>query len=687
MTGGSSKPREPVRPSTLWSLRFRTLLLVLLAVIPALLLMAWSARQQRQAAAEQARLNALRMARLAASDAQGKIGAARQLLTAIARLPIVREQDADTAGVVFRRFLNQFPIYANIGAADAKGAVFASAVPLKGPVDVADRGYFRAALLGKRFAVGDYQVGRITGAPSVNFAAPAFDASGQVRAVVFAALRLDWVGRLSAWQLPDGASLVILDDTGTVLLRYPDSEHWIGRRVPDSTLARAIRSRQDGTLEGDGLDGVPRLMAFTPLTTGAQRHVSVAVGLPLSGVYGEIDDIFARNMAGMGVVAVLALLAAWYGGDWFFLRQVTALIRASRRIKAGDLSARTGSPRGRDELSQLTESFDEMADSLEELTGRQELILTSAGEGITGTDARGTVTFVNPAATRMLGYTAEEVIGRSAHQLFGHARPDGHAWPAATCPVCAAYRDGTAHRSDDAVFYRKDGAPIPVDYVATPAREHGELIGAVMVFKDISARKEAEREVARAHQEVLDAALEKKHFYRDVIRSVTNDKLHLVDRAEIPDEGTVRVEGSLETPDEDRAARKSIREAATAAGMSTEDVQHLTLAVGEATTNAVKHATGGRYTIATTDDRVIVRVSDKGHGINTEDLPATLLQAGFSTKVSLGMGYTLMLELVDRVYLTTGPEGTIIQLEKYIQPDKRPASPLRMAMERFAEKP
>lgn len=686
MTGKPAKHRKSVRPSALWSLRLRTLMLVLLAVVPALGLMAWSARQQRRGAAEQARSGALRMARLAASDAQGKIGAARQFLSSVARLPAVVQHDEARSDAIFRNFLNQFPVYANIGAADVNGRVFASALPFSGPVGISDRGYFQAALRGKRFAVGDYQVGRITHTPSVNFAAPAYDDAGNVSAVVFAALKLDWVSRLSAWQLPDGASLTILDDTGTVLLRYPDSDEWIGRRVPDSVVARAIRQHQENTVEGTGLDGVPRMIAFTPLATGAQRRVFVAVGVPLETVYGGIDDIFARNMAGMGVVAVLALFAAWYGGDWFFLRQVTALIRASRRIQAGDLSARTGSPLGRDELSQLTAAFDDMADSLEELTGLQELILSSAGEGICGVDHRGMITFVNPAAARMLDYSQEEMIGRPSHTVFGHARPDGYAYDPTTCPICAAHRDGAVHRSDDEVFYRKDGTPLPVDYVATPAREHGEIIGAVLVFKDITSRKKYETEVARAHQEVLEAALEKKHFYRDVIRSVTNDKLRLVDRSEIPNEGTTRMEGALETPEEDRAARKAVRTVATKAGMSQEDVQQLTLAVGEATTNTVRHATGGRFTIYTTDDRVIVRVADSGPGISTENLPATLLQAGFSTKISLGMGYTLMLQLVDRVFLTTGPEGTVIQLEKYILPEKRPASPLALAMERFANK-
>ena len=144
------------------------------------------------------------------------------------------------------------------------------------------------------------------------------------------------------------------------------------------------------------------------------------------------------------------------------------------------------------------------------------LILESAGEGVYGLDAEGKTTFVNPAAERMTGYTAKEMIGHCQHKLVHHTKPDGTAYIDKKCPIYAAVKDGKVHTVSDEVFWRKDGTPFPVEYVSTPIWENLKLRGAVVVFKDISERKQAEEEIqclrrqlelenAYLHEEVLEA--------------------------------------------------------------------------------------------------------------------------------------------------------------------------------------
>lgn len=144
------------------------------------------------------------------------------------------------------------------------------------------------------------------------------------------------------------------------------------------------------------------------------------------------------------------------------------------------------------------------------------LILESAGEGVYGLDAEGKTTFVNPAAERMTGYTAKEMIGHCQHKLVHHTKPDGTAYIDKKCPIYAAVKDGKVHTVSDEVFWRKDGSPFPVEYVSTPIWENLKLRGAVVVFKDISERKQAEEEIqclrrqlelenAYLHEEVLEA--------------------------------------------------------------------------------------------------------------------------------------------------------------------------------------
>ena len=133
-----------------------------------------------------------------------------------------------------------------------------------------------------------------------------------------------------------------------------------------------------------------------------------------------------------------------------------------------------------------------MAESLKQLRQRNELLLQAAGEGIYGLDSEGITTFVNPAAARMLGWEAEDLIGQPMHKLHHHSHPDGSHYPREECPIYAAFKDGVVHEVCDEVFWRKDGSCFPVEYTSTPVIENNKLVGAVVVFRDVTERKNAE---------------------------------------------------------------------------------------------------------------------------------------------------------------------------------------------------
>ncbi|MHA2062295.1 MAG: sensor domain-containing protein, partial [Candidatus Sifarchaeia archaeon] len=134
--------------------------------------------------------------------------------------------------------------------------------------------------------------------------------------------------------------------------------------------------------------------------------------------------------------------------------------------------------------------------STEQLLKLNKLILSTAGEGIYGLDLNGNTTFVNPAAAKMIGWNPDELIGLNQHEVLHHSKPDGSPYPSETCPIYVAFKDGKVHRVDDEVFWRKDGSSFPVEYVSTPMRnKSGEIEGAVVVFKDITERKQAEEKL------------------------------------------------------------------------------------------------------------------------------------------------------------------------------------------------
>ncbi|MEE4314858.1 MAG: PAS domain-containing protein [Desulfofustis sp.] len=121
-----------------------------------------------------------------------------------------------------------------------------------------------------------------------------------------------------------------------------------------------------------------------------------------------------------------------------------------------------------------------------ELQKQMELILNSAGEGIFGLDTNGKLTFVNTAASLMLGWKREEMIGKSHHDLVHHTHADGSRHDPEQCPIRQAFKDGIVHFSSDDVFWTKDGTCFPVEYVSTPIIEDSTIKGAVVVFRDQS---------------------------------------------------------------------------------------------------------------------------------------------------------------------------------------------------------
>jgi PAS domain S-box-containing protein len=116
----------------------------------------------------------------------------------------------------------------------------------------------------------------------------------------------------------------------------------------------------------------------------------------------------------------------------------------------------------------------------------QHRILDSIQEGIYGLDREGNTTFVNNAASQLLGWQADELIGRCQHELIHHTKPNGSPYPREDCPIYAAFRDGKVHRITNEVFWRKDGTCLPVEYTSSPlCSDDGELEGAVVVFREL----------------------------------------------------------------------------------------------------------------------------------------------------------------------------------------------------------
>ena len=487
--------------SLLASLRVRLLFLVLVAVVPALGILAYAARDQRRLLEEGVEQDAHEIARLLAERNAGVIERARGLLIGLSRLPSLRARDGERCSDDVAPILAETDEYVNLGAVSPDGELFCSAAAGRAGVNLMDRDHVRAAVETGDFAVGRYLVTRLRGGiPAIGVALPVRSADGRVSAIAIAPLDVRALQRdLDAAELPARASAVIVDQDGTIVALRPYDRALVGAKLPEA-LREAVRVHS-GARRLPGLDGVERIFAFHDvLGPPGGVAVRVAAGLPADDAYAPVDRILRRSVLAFGIVALLALVAAGLAAEHLLVRKLRALMAAARRIAAGDYSARVGLEPGREELGQLISAFDEMAHSLETLSGQNRLILDAVGEGIIGMDREGRIVFANPAAARALGRSVEELVGGDGHALVHPTYADGSPHPAADCRVLAAMREGTLRHGIDEAFQRRDGSIFPAEFVASPLVDGGAIVGLVLAFRDVGERRRLEEQLRHAQK-------------------------------------------------------------------------------------------------------------------------------------------------------------------------------------------
>jgi PAS domain S-box-containing protein len=505
------------------SLRFRLFGLVLLAAVPAFGLVLYQGRVQRRLAEANSLAEARRLTNLACREIDIAIRDSRMLLDLLARLPELRRGDAATCEQVFRnlqsvrgytddsreaapdtasvRHSHTTP-YGNVGLVDLEGRVVASAVPLSGPVNVADRPYFRRALATGSFALGDYQMGRITGRPGLNVARPVFGSDGRPRAVIFAAIDLGW---LSATQAEDslapGTVFAVIDHRGTILARRPNPERWVGRDMHDSPVVRAVLSRRQGLLEAAGVDGVLRLWSFRPVE-GTRSAAYVIFGMDRGRVFADADRTMRHSLLLLALTLLVALSAAWLGARAVVLRPVDAIVSAARRLRAGDMAARTSMTEP-GELGDLGRSFDRMADGLQERQREIErvsaavresyetlqAVITASPVAIIATDRERRAVLWTPAAEHLFGWSAGEIVGRPQPPYV----PPGDREESNDL----AERALAGERLTDIEVrrVRRDGKLLELSLSTAPIRgPGGQVEGILAVYVDLTAQRQLERQ-------------------------------------------------------------------------------------------------------------------------------------------------------------------------------------------------
>ncbi|MBI5582639.1 MAG: PAS domain S-box protein [Deltaproteobacteria bacterium] len=431
---------------------------------------------------------------------------------------------------------------------DPEGRINASSRPEAVGLDYGDRPYLKEIVSGKEWVVSDLYRSGINGLYVFSITRGILDRRGRLQGAVSAVVNPAYLEQIISGRRIQGGSIFITDRQGRLVFRRPAPAAF----KPGQSLVEAVPILKNA-LQGRETAAV----AFDP--RGEKRVMGLVPIPPFGWVAGaglaekEITAPILSSLTRHGILFLLGILASLLLAGLLaqrIARPVRRLSHQARVLAEGDPGSLIP-VEGPSELLELGQVFNSLAQqlseqrealrkanaeleiqvkertaelvvankeltaeiqehiaarqNLERLSYRHNLILNSVEEGIAGLNTKGDIIFINQAGAKILGWEVSELRGRSLHAVTRHALADGTPIAQEACRAGEAFQKGLVQQVAGERYYRKDGTPFPVEYSSTPFMEEKELLGSVVVFRDVTARRQAE-EALRFSEEKFSRA-------------------------------------------------------------------------------------------------------------------------------------------------------------------------------------
>ena len=343
----------------------RILLLVVLALAPALAIQGYNEYALRSARETFVRAEAVRGARATAADIEQFAQGVRQVLSILAAEPAIHRLDPAACTDELQTSVALLPGTAMLGVIDASGDLVCNSTGLPPRSrSFTDRRYFKRVMRTGAFAIGNYVEGRISGNPTIQLAFPIKNLSGEITGVLFDSINLDWLAeRIGSLGLQQDAAVTVADEDGVILVRIPNHLDWVGRRLSPERIAARNASNGDAQ-DGVDLGGRPRIVSFAKFD-GPLSGLSVAVGQDRAAAFADVNAATWRGVILIITGAVLAVASTLLFGRILIRRPVSRLLASATAWQNGNLEARSR-VNDRSEFGKLGEAFDSMAASLQQ---------------------------------------------------------------------------------------------------------------------------------------------------------------------------------------------------------------------------------------------------------------------------------------------------------------------------------
>ena len=303
-------------------------------------------------------------AQLSATEEVNMIAASREILTSLASNPDVQAQRGLACRRALQRAIGGLEQYVGAAVVNVEGNMSCTSEPLKDPVHVVDRDWFKDIINGAPFTVSDLLVSRWLGSWGIVTAVPLYDENRAVAGSVALFISLDWLTRRFRQAAPgDESALALLDSKGEVLsVGHPDE---LQARLPsDAIIAEQLGTRTEAgqarTFRTRSIDGTWRLYAISPLLEG---RIFVILGTPVLTAIGPLALQVAWGVLTPLLMWALAIAVVWFGIEHLVVRWITYLERITSAYASGRQGVRpervSAAPA---EIRSLGETFSRMAD-------------------------------------------------------------------------------------------------------------------------------------------------------------------------------------------------------------------------------------------------------------------------------------------------------------------------------------